>query len=182
MRPLPTLWRMAEEMQRMAFPRRSPFSAFYDDFFNAPFTYSPWSRLSRLQQDLQNQVEPKLGKEGYQVSLDVAQFKPNELTVKVVDNNVVVEGKYEGREDEHGFVSKHFVRSFSLPRGFKAEQAISTLSSDGVLTVNVPKPPGLEDNTTERVIPIQQTGPAHLNVKENPPLEDKSADDKKDKK
>ncbi|XP_017464906.1 PREDICTED: heat shock protein 23-like [Rhagoletis zephyria] len=178
MRPLPTLWRMAEEMQRLAFPRRSPFSAFYDDFFNSHNTYFPWNRLSRLQQELENDVVPKVGKDGYQVSLDVAQFKPNELTVKVVDNNVVVEGKYDGREDEHGFISKHFVRSFSLPRGYKAEQAMSTLSSDGILTVNVPKPAGLEDKTAERVIPIHQTGPAHLNVKNNAPVEDKSAEKK----
>ncbi|XP_067613615.1 heat shock protein 23-like [Eurosta solidaginis] len=173
MRSLPTLWRVAEEMQRLA-SRRTPFSSFYDDFFNNQIAYSPWSRLRRLQQDMEDDILPKVGKDGYQVSMDVAQFKPNELTVKVVDNNVVVEGKYEGREDEHGFISKHFVRSFSLPRGYKAEQAISTLSSDGVLTVNIPKPAGLEDNNAERVIPIQQTGPAHLNIKDNPPLENKS--------
>ncbi|XP_004523812.1 heat shock protein 23 [Ceratitis capitata] len=181
MRSLPTLWRMAEEMQRLAFPRRSPFSAFYDDFFNAPFTQAPWSRFSRLPKELGDTIEPMVGKDGYQVSLDVAQFKPSELTVKVVDNNVVVEGKYEGREDEHGFISKHFVRSFSLPRGYKAEEAMSTLSSDGILTVNVPKPPGLEDKSAERVIPIQQTGPAHLNIKENKPLANKEVEENNNK-
>ena len=45
-----------------------------------------------------------------QVNLDVQQFKPEELTVKVADKFLVVEGKHEERSDEHGFVSRQFTR------------------------------------------------------------------------
>jgi len=109
-----------------------------------------------------------VGKDGFQVCMDVSQFKPNELNVKVVENCIVVEGKHEEREDEHGYIERHFVRRYTLPKGYEADKVASTLSSDGVLTVSVPKPQAIEDKSKERVIQIQQTGPAHLNVKENP--------------
>lgn len=50
----------------------------------------------------------------FQVNLDVQQFTPNEITVKTVDNAIVVEGKHEEKQDEHGFVSRHFVRRYVL--------------------------------------------------------------------
>lgn len=130
-----------------------------------------WNRLNRLSQALQQRpasssAVSQIGKDGFQVSMDVTQFKPSELNVKVVDNSVVVEGKHEEREDDHGFISRHFVRRYALPKGYDADKVQSTLSSDGVLTVSIPKPQ-LEDKSNERHIQIQQTGPAHLNVKEN---------------
>ncbi|XP_017464919.1 PREDICTED: heat shock protein 23-like [Rhagoletis zephyria] len=112
-------------------------------------------------------ISPLVGKDGFQVSMDVAHFKPSELNVKVVDNTVVVEGKHEEREDEHGYISRNFVRRYILPKGYDASNVMGSLSSDGVLTVVAPKPYS-EDKSNERVIQIQQTGPAHLNVNENP--------------
>ncbi|XP_064556832.1 heat shock protein 26-like [Drosophila montana] len=109
----------------------------------------------------------QVGKDGFQVCMDVTQFAPSELNVKVVDNSIVVEGKHEEREDDHGYISRHFVRRYALPQGYEADKVVSSLSSDGVLTVSVPKPQPIEDKSKERVVQIQQVGPAHLNVKEN---------------
>lgn len=97
--------------------------------------------------------------------MDVSQFKPNELTVKVVDNTVVVEGKHEEREDGHGMIQRHFVRKYTLPKGFDPNEVVSTVSSDGVLTLKAPPPPSKEQAKSERIVQIQQTGPAHLSVK-----------------
>ncbi|XP_060657905.1 heat shock protein 23-like [Drosophila nasuta] len=105
------------------------------------------------------------GKDAFQVCMDVSQFTPNELTVKVVDNSIVVEAKHEEREDDHGYISRHIVRRYSLPEGYEADKVVSSLSSDGVLTVRAPKPLAIESK--ERVVQIQQVGPAHLNVKHN---------------
>ncbi|XP_017053282.1 heat shock protein 23 [Drosophila ficusphila] len=113
-------------------------------------------------------VASKIGKDGFQVCMDVSHFKPSELTVKVQDNSVLVEGTHEEREDDHGFITRHFIRRYALPEGYEADKVESTLSSDGVLTVKVPKPPALEEKGNERIVQIQQVGPAHLNVKENP--------------
>ncbi|EDW70543.1 heat shock protein 23 [Drosophila virilis] len=126
-------------------------------------------QLRQLEKQVGSVAGPvsKVGKDGFQVCMDVAQFKPSELNVKVVDNSIVVEGKHEEREDDHGYITRHFVRRYALPQGYEADKVASTLSSDGVLTVSVPKPAAIEDKGNERTVQIQQVGPAHLNVKEN---------------
>lgn len=107
-----------------------------------------------------------VGKDGFQVCLDVQQFKPSEVSVKVIDNAVVIEGKHEERQDEHGYIARHFTRKYLLPKEVDAAQLASTLSSDGILTVKAPlTKPAVESN--ERVIQVQQTGPARNSVKEN---------------
>ena len=113
------------------------------------------------------QREPKIqvGKDGFQVLMDVQQFRPNEVSVKAVDNTVIIEGKHEEREDEHGHISRQFIRKYTLPKGYDIKEVVSTLSSDGVLTIKAP-PPQAAIAGNERVIQIQQTGPAHLNVKD----------------
>lgn len=131
------------------------------------------SELRQLKQRARDQLHrqsggelaPTVGDNGFQVCMDVQQFSPNEISVKTVDNSIIVEGKHEERQDEHGFISRQFTRRYALPKGFDPNSVVSTLSSDGVLTVSAPKPQALENN--ERVISIQQTGPARLNVKEN---------------
>ncbi|KAH8398114.1 hypothetical protein KR215_005707 [Drosophila sulfurigaster] len=117
--------------------------------------------------DTWNMPMSQVGKDGFQVCMDVTQFSPNELTVKVVNNSIMVEGKHEEREDDHGYISRHFVRRYALPEGYEADKVMSSLSSDGVLTVNVPKPQAIQDKSKARHIQIQQVGPAHLNVKSN---------------
>lgn len=74
-----------------------------------------------------------------QVILDVQQFSPDEITVKTVDNYVIVEAKHEERQDEHGYISRHFVRRYVLPSSHDLDNVTSTLSSDGVLTITAPK-------------------------------------------
>jgi crystallin alpha B len=74
-----------------------------------------------------------------QVILDVQQFAPSEITVKTLDNMVIVEGKHEEKQDEHGYVSRHFVRRYVLPSDIEVNNIVSSLSSDGVLTVTAPK-------------------------------------------
>lgn len=87
--------------------------------------------------------------------------------MKVVNDSIIVEGKHEEREDDHGYISRHFVRRYKMPKDYDPNKVASSLSSDGVLTVSIPKP-AVADKSNEKVIQIQQTGPAHLNVKENP--------------
>lgn len=74
-----------------------------------------------------------------QVILDVQQFSPDEITVKTVDNDVIVEAKHEEKQDEHGYISRHFVRRYVLPPSHDLVNVTSTLSSDGVLTITAPK-------------------------------------------
>ncbi|XP_046399313.1 protein lethal(2)essential for life-like [Ischnura elegans] len=97
-----------------------------------------------------------IDKDGFHVMMDVKQFAPEEITVKHVDNHVVVEGKHEEMPDEHGYISRHFVRRYVLPKTVNADALTSSLSSDGVLTLSAPRLQPLEEGV--RKIPITHTG------------------------
>ncbi|XP_066153992.1 protein lethal(2)essential for life-like [Euwallacea fornicatus] len=96
-------------------------------------------------------------KDKFQANLDVQQFKPEEITVKVTGDNVLtIEGKHEEKADEHGYISRHFVRRYVLPKNYDIGRVDSKLSSDGVLTISAPT---IEAKTVEhKPIPITQTG------------------------
>ncbi|KOC59811.1 High affinity cAMP-specific and IBMX-insensitive 3',5'-cyclic phosphodiesterase 8B [Habropoda laboriosa] len=102
---------------------------------------------------------------GSKVILDVQQFSPEEITVKTVGNNVIVEAKHEEKQDEHGFVSRHFIRRYQLPSSHDTINVTSSLSSDGVLTITAPKK-GETPAGTERIVEIVKTGePASKPIK-----------------
>ncbi|KAG8222848.1 hypothetical protein J437_LFUL007556 [Ladona fulva] len=98
--------------------------------------YRPWRHVTGHNSGVSSVAS---NKDNFQVMLDVQQFRPEEISVKTVDNSIVVEGKHEEKRDEHGFVSRRFVRRYLLPEGTKPETVTSTLSSDGVLTISAPK-------------------------------------------
>lgn len=118
----------------------------------------PWQRPTGLQK-LDSGSTLNVNDEKFEVMLDVQQFSPNEITVKVTDKFVVVEAKHEEKQDEHGYVSRQFTRRYMLPNDINPDSVTSSLSSDGLLTVTAPMkklpPPG-----SERVVPIAQTGPS----------------------
>lgn len=93
-------------------------------------------------------------KDKFRVMLNVSQFKPNEVEVKVVDNSVVIHGKHEEKSDEHGFIQREFTRRYMLPEGTEAETVKSSWSPDGILTIEAPKKAIEAPPKNERVIPI----------------------------
>uniref|UniRef100_A0A6V7KX60 SHSP domain-containing protein n=1 Tax=Bracon brevicornis TaxID=1563983 RepID=A0A6V7KX60_9HYME len=99
----------------------------------------------------------KPDKDAFHVSLDVQQFAPEEITVKVVDRTVTIEGKHDEKQDEHGWISRQFSRRYLIPEQCDIDQVQSKLSSDGVLSIIVPRKevPKVEG---EKTIPIQHTG------------------------
>ncbi|KAF7382355.1 hypothetical protein HZH68_015274 [Vespula germanica] len=117
--------------------------------------YRPWRTVTRQNSGGSSTI--KMEKDNFQVILDVQQFSPDEITVKTVEKNVVVEAKHEERQDEHGFISRHFVRRYVLPTDYDAINVTSTLSSDGVLTITAPRKKP-EPTGTERIINIVKTG------------------------
>uniref|UniRef100_A0A0K0G009 Protein lethal(2)essential for life (inferred by orthology to a D. melanogaster protein) n=1 Tax=Strongyloides venezuelensis TaxID=75913 RepID=A0A0K0G009_STRVS len=73
--------------------------------------------------------------EGISLKFDVSQFKPEELSINVVDGVLVIEGKHEQMDDGKGIVSRHFIRKFRLPENLKAEDIKSELSKEGMLAI-----------------------------------------------
>ncbi|CAH2050921.1 unnamed protein product, partial [Iphiclides podalirius] len=121
----------------------------------------PVEQISREMEQLAlNEVPTKISSdaERFQVNVDVQHFAPEEVSVKVADGHVVVEGKHEERRDQHGYVSRRFVRRYALPQGCLPDTVQSSLSSDGILTVTAPKVLAMP-SIGERIVPITPTGP-----------------------
>ncbi|CAL1295950.1 unnamed protein product [Larinioides sclopetarius] len=96
----------------------------------------------------------------FKVTLNVSHFKPDEISVKTVNNTVVIHGKHEEKTDEHGFVSREFTRRYMLPEGAEPEKVESKLAPEGVLTIEVPKKVVEPVKSYERVVPIDVVKPA----------------------
>ncbi|XP_055533260.1 protein lethal(2)essential for life-like [Wyeomyia smithii] len=126
----------------------------------------PW-RNSSLASRQDSGSTVNMGSDKFQINLDVQQFSPNEISVKAIDNSILVEGKHEEKQDEHGFISRHFVRRYVLPSGHDPEAIVSSLSSDGILTITAPKRALLEPEAA-RTIPITQTGQPMKKITEKP--------------
>jgi HSP20 family molecular chaperone IbpA len=85
-------------------------------------------------------IRTKEDDEKMEVSLDTAQYRPDELRVRVEGNMICVEGKHEEKaEDGSRMVARQFVRKYTLPQGAKAEDVTSNLASDGVLVITAKK-------------------------------------------
>ncbi|KAK4298299.1 hypothetical protein Pmani_029339 [Petrolisthes manimaculis] len=102
-------------------------------------------RSSKIDEDLYAsqalQITEKEGK--FQAVMDVKDFSPNDLQVRVVDDRVVVEGKYfKKSEDGSSTSSKSFYKEFTMPSTANIDLVATALSKDGVLTVKAPKREG----------------------------------------
>lgn len=135
------------------------------DFGIAP----PERSMIRTMYDLmdidEGEHKAKVGKDGFKVRMDVQHFHPSEINVKAVDNCVVVEAKHEEKRDHHGYISRQFTRRYTLPSGFKTDDVVSSLSSDGILTIKAAPAEAIESKA--RQIQIQQTGPARVKANKN---------------
>ncbi|XP_041865070.1 crystallin, alpha B, b isoform X1 [Melanotaenia boesemani] len=119
-----------------------------------PFSWSfPWIRPSFMRWfnwPENGHSEMRMEKDRYVIYLDVKHFCPDELSVNVSDDFITVHAKHEDRQDDHGYVSREFLRKYRLPSGVSVADVTSSLSVDGVLTIMAPRSsPG-----PERPIPI----------------------------
>lgn len=151
-----------------------------DKFFDMDF-YSrrrPFGLSSRLRRELvpdrefissrpvsaaTNDADKRLSvtKDGVQMCLNVYQFDPSEVTVKIVDDVIIIEGKHSEKQDDHGFVTRQFTRRYKLPKEYDPKEVASSMSSDGVLTIRAPAIAKPAPQVNERVVTIQQTGPVN---------------------
>ncbi|XP_021943116.1 heat shock protein 67B1 [Folsomia candida] len=88
----------------------------------------PWFRKTNLSRISDDDI--------YQVMLEVTNFTPSELSVKLAnDKTVIVEGKHGERPDMDGFVSREFTRKYNLPESVDPSSVECYLSKDGVLVI-----------------------------------------------
>lgn len=130
--------------------------------------FQPYDRITEGRSNSKGASIVKADKDKFHVTLDTQQFRPEEISVKVVDNYVVVEGKHEEKEDEHGWISRQFSRKYLVPSQCDVDQVQSKLSSDGTLTITAPRKPVPASENRERVVKIQHTGKPALQDNETP--------------
>nr|AAV91361.1 heat shock protein 2 [Lonomia obliqua]AAV91389.1 ribosomal protein 18 [Lonomia obliqua] len=125
--------------------------------------YRPWRHLAAAARDVGSSI--KSDKDKFQVNLDVQHFAPEEIAVKTADGYIVVEGKHEEKKDDHGYISRQFVRKYAMPEGTLPETVESKLSSGGVLTIIAPKkvPEAVKG---ERKVTTTHTGPVRKEIKD----------------
>lgn len=129
------------------------------------FCQHPWDTTCQAVHDISRPTNQNIGKDGFQVSIDVSHFQPSEIRVKTIDDSIVVEAKHGDREDEHGSVERHLVRKYYLPRDYEMSAVHTDLSLDGILTIKVPLPKSI--TTEEQYVPI-----THTNIMANSSVND----------
>jgi len=177
--------RQKEETVQKDTEPQSVFSTSWDDDFNklhgrllTNFHFDQdnlWPvKSDSFYQTMNNDNSVSVKNEGdvFQVTVESADFRPEELKVSTLNDNLL---KIEGRHVEEGslengnkYVSRQFSRSYTLPATCKVHEMRSTFGN-GKLVVSVPKTkPAIQDksskskNTKEvkiggsvRCIPIQ---------------------------
>ncbi|MFH4977554.1 hypothetical protein AB6A40_004263 [Gnathostoma spinigerum] len=148
------------EIYRHYHPIESMFGRFMDEAIrelDRPFRgVAPyWIEQPMLQEcNIGNAVGKVVNdKQKFAVEVNVSQFRPEELSVNVRDNELVVEGHHEERSDQHGSIERHFIRKYTIPEDANAQAIVSHLTDEGILSVSAPKL-SVEGPAT-RNIPIQ---------------------------
>jgi len=149
--------RMEEEMNRLRgeFDNYSP-AAFHDGVADRQLHQQQQVAPARprYHPQLDSIKSPLITDESDQKTLrlrfDVAQYRPEEVTVKTVDNKLLVQAKHEEKSPTKSCY-REYNQEFLLPRGTNAELITSSLSTDGILTVTAPLP-ALEQGPQPRPI------------------------------
>lgn len=132
-----------------------------DDFFNrSPST-------TRSTRTVRSCSEGGGDREKFEMKVDVQQFTPSELDVKLLDNVLVVTGKQKDKNDGHGSVCRHLKRKFELPSDIKLDTIMCDLTPEGVLVISakriIPEAERKEMEEEEekgKRIPILRSGPS----------------------
>uniref|UniRef100_A0A3Q1GGT5 Heat shock protein, alpha-crystallin-related, b15 n=1 Tax=Acanthochromis polyacanthus TaxID=80966 RepID=A0A3Q1GGT5_9TELE len=123
-----------------------------------PFTGQHPAALDQkgLRQLTSGVSEIRTGQNSWKINLDVNHFSPEEITITTKEGYLQISGNHEERQDEHGLVSRCFTRKYKLPPGVDLQHISSSLSGDGVLSVEAPVPGTSVSNPgTEIVVPVQ---------------------------
>ncbi|XP_065305984.1 alpha-crystallin A chain-like [Dermacentor albipictus] len=100
---------------------------------------SPRKRAQSLGEEDSRSDSPDDSK--FVLNCNVRGYKPEEISVKAVDDCIQVRAKHEEEsEDGSSYVKREFTRRFTLPEGVKAETVTCALLSSGVLAIEAPKP------------------------------------------
>ncbi|XP_062543266.1 protein lethal(2)essential for life-like [Armigeres subalbatus] len=114
----------------------------------------------------------ELSPEHFELRLNVQMFKPEEISVKATNQSIIVEAKHE-EDNGNSYECEEFIRRIRLPPGYDSEQIVSSMSSDGVLTISAPKL-ALPEPVKERTIAIKYENMTNAEQKQDESKTDQS--------
>ena len=79
------------------------------------------------------------GPDKFEVSLHAPYYLPNEINVKVVNDEVVIHCRHEARPDEFGRVAREVFRAYRLPEDVDVNTLKSELTPRGMLVIHASK-------------------------------------------
>lgn len=94
-----------------------------------------------------------------QMAIDVSQYKPEEINMRLCDDNLVVEAKTESSEN-NSYHKSEFKRWLKLPADCKHDAIKSTLTPDMKLIVEVPVLKPIADSRSRTIPTDVQQKPA----------------------
>ncbi|KAE9419754.1 hypothetical protein Angca_004131 [Angiostrongylus cantonensis] len=140
-----SFWQMSKTMERMM-----------DEYMRAMAMHV--SQYSQRWKDADDSML-KMANEAHQVvdddkkfavSIDASQFKPEELKVNLDGRVLTVEGRQECKNDT-SYMTRSFVRSWTLPNYVDTDALQAELNDQGKLTIEAPKS---GSTVSKRSIPI----------------------------
>ncbi|CAD7089794.1 unnamed protein product [Hermetia illucens] len=137
--------KMEEEMAKFRHELMNREANFFESTTSSTTTQSNNSALQ--QRPKQNYISdissPLIQEDGgnklLKLRFDVSQYAPEEIVVKTLDNKLLVHAVHDEKSDTKS-VYREYNREFLLPKGVNPESIRSSLSKDGVLTVEAPLP------------------------------------------
>ncbi|XP_059141370.1 alpha-crystallin B chain-like [Physella acuta] len=88
----------------------------------------------------------------FRLQFDVRQFRPEEIFVKTLGNQLTIHAKHDESTDGKS-LHKEYHRQYVLPKELNPETLTSKLSRDGILTIEAPLP--ITDGHKDKLIPIK---------------------------
>lgn len=82
-------------------------------------------------------------KTGFQVLLDVVQFRPEDIIIQTFEGWLLIKAQHGPRMDEHGFISRSFTRQYKLPDGVENKDLSALFCHDGILVVEMKNSVGI---------------------------------------
>ncbi|KAJ0171479.1 hypothetical protein K1T71_013029 [Dendrolimus kikuchii] len=73
------------------------------------------------------------------LQFDLSEFDPTEVKVRILNDVLLVSAVHEEKTDDTS-VFREYNREFLLPKGIDPESVVSSISREGVLTVQAPLP------------------------------------------
>ncbi|PIO74754.1 Hsp20/alpha crystallin family protein [Teladorsagia circumcincta] len=122
----------------------------FDRFERSIFPY--WQEADHSVLHVANETQQVVDDDKkFAISLDVSQFRPEELNVQVEGRELTIEGKQE-HKTETGAIQRSFTRKWLLPGNVDLEAVRTQLDDKGHLSVEAPK--NGEGHDKRRTIPI----------------------------